>query len=341
LLNELIAKAKNGRRRAIAQLITLVENDQEAARTIVAALYPDTGKAHIVGITGPPGSGKSTLVNEIAKEYRKREQIVGIIAVDPSSPFTGGALLGDRVRMRDLSGDRGIFIRSMASRGSLGGLAHATGNVVKVLDAAGFDVILVETVGAGQAEVDIANAALTTVVIEAPGMGDDIQTIKAGILEIADLLVVNKVDRPGSDRTVKALQTMLHMGMSRQDVNHHGRAMTAEGVDVTEDNPLPAWIVPLLETVAIEGRGVSLVVDALQNHRKHLLESGNWLVREKARSRREVSQLLRDRFMSEMQFSVPLDERDAIIEAVAKRHLDPYSAVERLFEQAQASEEAP
>jgi LAO/AO transport system kinase len=212
--------------------------------------------------------------------------------------------------------------------------------VVKVLDAAGFQVIMVETVGAGQAEVDIANAALTTLVIEAPGMGDDIQTIKAGILEIADILVVNKVDRPGSDRTVKALQTMLHMGMVRRDEIHHGRLMTATGPNLAASDLVAAWDIPLLETVATDGRGVSPVVDAIQAHRSYLHKSGDWLEREKIRSRREIDQLLQDRFMSALQLAVPLGERETVIEAVARRQLDPYSAVERLFEQAKASEEA-
>ena len=341
MASQLIEKAKSGHRRAIAQLITQVENDPIAAKEIISGLYFDTGKAHVVGITGPPGSGKSTLVNEIAKELRKREQLVGIVAVDPSSPFTGGALLGDRVRMRDLSGDRGIFIRSMASRGSLGGLAHSTSNAVKILDAAGFHVILVETVGAGQAEVDIANAAHTTLVIEAPGMGDEIQTIKAGILEIADLLVVNKVDRPGSDRTVKALQMMLHMGTTRRDFSHHGQAMMISVPEQVISADEIAWEVPLLETVATEGRGITQVADAIAAHREHLIESGSWLEREKSRSRREISQLLQDRFMSKMQLAVPFDERDTIIDAVARRQMDPYSAVDRLYLQAQTSDSVP
>jgi LAO/AO transport system kinase len=279
-------------------------------------LYAGTGQAYIIGITGPPGSGKSTLVNEVAKALRALDFYVGIIAVDPSSPFTGGALLGDRVRMQDLYGDKGIFIRSMASRGSLGGLAQMTGNVAKVLDAAGFDIILIETVGAGQAEVDIAATAHTTVVIEAPGMGDEIQSIKAGILEIADILVVNKADRPGSSNTVKALKMMIHMGLK----NRNGR---------TE----PQWNIPVLETIAHEGGGIEALTGAVQAHRAYLKESGEWQTRERIRSREEISRLLQNRFMARFQNAVSQQQWDAVVEAVAERELDPYSAAAQLLDQ--------
>ncbi|RME44449.1 MAG: methylmalonyl Co-A mutase-associated GTPase MeaB, partial [Caldilineae bacterium] len=200
------------KRRAIARLITYIENEDPQAQPILADLYPHTGRAHLIGITGAPGTGKSSLVNELAKAYRRQEQTVAVLAVDPTSPFSGGAILGDRIRMRDLAGDPGIFIRSMASRGSLGGLARAAHDAIKVLDAAGFDIILIETVGAGQGEVEIARTAHTVLVVEAPGLGDDIQAIKAGILEIADVFVVNKADRPGANKTAAALKTMLELG---------------------------------------------------------------------------------------------------------------------------------
>ena len=313
--------ARRGNPRAIARLITRVESSPAAAQTIVRALHAHTGQAHIVGITGSPGSGKSSLVNELAKSFRRDGRRVGIVAVDPTSPFTGGALLGDRVRMRDLSGDEGIFVRSMASRGSLGGLARATQAVVKVLDAAGYEIILVETVGAGQAEVDIARAAHTAVVLEAPGMGDDVQSIKAGILEIADILVVNKADQPGANRTVKSLEMMLHLAMpAESDIRHHDAADTA------------GWTVPVMRTTATTGAGVAELVGMIDRHRDYLRESGGWAARERARSQAEIERLLRDRFIDEMAARVPPAERDELIRAVAERRLDPYTAAERLFE---------
>ena len=315
--------------------MTLVENDDEAARTIIRAVYGETGRAHLIGVTGSPGSGKSTLVNEMAKSLRGGHQRVGIVAVDPSSPFSGGALLGDRVRMRDLSGDRGIFIRSMASRGSLGGLARTTGNVVRLLDAVGYTAILIETVGAGQAEVDIASAAHTTLVIEAPGMGDEIQTIKAGILEIADILVVNKADRPGADRTIRALRAMLQMGAGGRpgdQVAHHGRMMKVDdAVDSSEGDDGGKWRVPVLPTTATEGGGIAELMAAVTAHHGQLKAGGEWRARELARSRQEIGQLLQAKFMASLQATVSQAERDKLIAAVAEREMDPYSAVDRLF----------
>ncbi len=325
-MKELLEQVRQGQIRAIARLITQVENSPTAAEQAIQALYPFTGKAHVVGITGSPGAGKSTVVNALVKTLRQQEVRIGIIAVDPSSPFTGGALLGDRVRMRDLSGDPGVYIRSMASRGSLGGLARATASVIKVLDAAGFDYILVETVGAGQAEVDIANAAHTTVVIEAPGMGDEIQSIKAGILEIADILVVNKADRPGANRTVRSLQMMLHLGPvggTRQS----GRISSTR----SQDNGSAAWDIPVLETVATEGKGMTALAKMLGQHMTHLRQSGEWLQREKERSWREVEMLLQLRFMAQFQASVPQDVKETLLTAVAERKVDPYTAVHQLF----------
>jgi LAO/AO transport system kinase len=333
-----IAEARRGNPRAVARLITQVENEPAAARTIVGALYASTGRAHVVGITGPPGSGKSSLVNELAKRFRQRGRRVGIVAVDPSSPFTGGALLGDRVRMRDLAGDEGVFVRSMASRGSLGGLARGVSAAVVVLDAAGYDLILIETVGAGQAEVDIAGAAHTTVVLEAPGMGDDVQSIKAGILEIADVLVVNKADQPGAGRAVKSLEMMLHLGLGPAgDDGHHGPAATVAG---DTRPPAGGWAVPVLQTVATTGQGVDALADAIERHGQHLRDSGGRAAREWARSRDQIEHLLRDRFIDELAAVVPSEERAATIAAVAERRLDPYAAAERLFAAARGRETA-
>ncbi|MEW5985880.1 MAG: methylmalonyl Co-A mutase-associated GTPase MeaB [Chloroflexota bacterium] len=334
MVSDLIEQVRQGSRRAVARLITQVENEGPLAQAAVTALYPATGRAHVVGVTGAPGSGKSTLVTELAKALRKEQLSVGIVAVDPTSPFSGGALLGDRVRMRDLAGDEGVFIRSMASRGSLGGLARTTAAVIKVLDAAGFDVILVETVGAGQVEVDIARTAHTTLVIEAPGMGDDIQTIKAGILEIADILVVNKMDRPGAAQTVKSLKMMLHLAPTPAEIRHHGRQAQAGGpAQASGLRHRAGWEIPVLEATATEGKGMIEIVIALREHRNYLQSSGEWLAREKERSQREVEQLLQAAWMARWQAAVPPAAREQTMEAVARRELDPYTAAARLMEQ--------
>lgn len=330
-MKELLEQVRQGQARAIARLITKVENSPKAAEEAITTLYPHTGKAHVVGITGSPGAGKSTVVNALVKILRQQDAQVGIIAVDPSSPFTGGALLGDRVRMRDLSGDPGVFIRSMASRGSLGGLAQATASVIKVLDAAGFDYVLVETVGAGQAEVDIANSSQTTVVVEAPGMGDEIQSIKAGILEIADILVVNKADRPGADRAVRALKMMLHLGPVG-GTRQHGRLNTTS----SDNGTVTYWDIPVLETVATEGTGMEKLAETLSKHLTHLRQSGEWLEREKGRTWREVEMLLQQRFMARFKATVPETMRDSLLTAVAQRTTDPYTAVQQLLTESES-----
>lgn len=348
-MNDLIDGVLNGRSRAIARLITQVENSGAAAETAVMQLHAHTGKAHVIGITGPPGAGKSTLVNELAKALRRQDKRIGIIAVDPSSPFTGGAILGDRVRMHDLAGDRGVFIRSLASRGNLGGLSLATTAVVKILDAAGFDVVLVETVGAGQSEVDIAAAAHTTLVIEAPGAGDDIQSFKAGILEIADILVVNKADRPSAARTVKSLEMMLHMGdghtMRHHSAHHHAlmvqhELVVEEEVDRKETAVAETsiaepttWQIPVKQTVATEGQGISELVEAIDTHYRFIHDSSEWQARERERSRREMAEILHARLWQRVRESVAEIDREQLITAVVNRDLDPYTAVNQLLQQ--------
>ena len=329
-LPDLITQAQAGSARALGRLITLIENSDTAAQTAVRALYPHTGRAHIIGITGPPGAGKSSLATELAKELRRQNPTcpLAIIAVDPSSPFTGGALLGDRVRMQELTADSGVFIRSMASRGSLGGLAQATSAVAKILDALGYQRILIETVGAGQSEIEIAQQAHTTLVIEAPGMGDDVQSIKAGILEIADILVVNKADKPGAQATVKALENMLHLG-PLGGTRHHGRLTTTLPLPSVEDG---TWPIPVLPTNALDGTGVPELAQAITHHHTHLHTTGQWHTRERQRCQHELATLLWQTFRAQFEQRVAATVREEILTAVATRHMDPYTAVERLLQ---------
>src|SRR5579864_1035439 len=264
---DLVDRLLAGDRRALARMVTLIENRDPQARQMLARLHAHGGHAHIVGFTGSPGAGKSTLVMQLARELRRRGQHIGILAVDPSSPYTGGAILGDRIRMQELAGDPNVFIRSMASRGSLGGLAASTRDVVRALDAAGFDTVIVETVGAGQAEVEIVRAAQTVVVVVVPGMGDDIQAIKAGILEIADVFAVNKADRPGADQTAAELRVLLTL-------------------DSHKDERL--WKPPILKTIASSGKGVPELVDALAAHARFLRDSGQLAERSNRQARSEM-----------------------------------------------------
>ncbi len=316
-----------GDRRALARLITRVENRTPDALEALAALHPHTGRAAIVGVTGAPGTGKSSLVNALALALRRRGQTVGIVAVDPTSPFSGGAVLGDRVRMIDLAGDAGVFIRSMASRGSLGGLAASTGDVVRVLDAAGFAVILVETVGAGQSEVEIARMAHTTVVVEAPGLGDDVQAIKAGILEIADILVVNKADRPGARNTVRALRAMLELGHRLQTVGHHGAGAIQAAEPVFD-----SWMVPLIETVATEHKGIDDLLAALDRHQAHLRETGEIADRERQRVEAELLARLREALLAQLLAERPPETLELTVQRILRRELDPGAAVRALLE---------
>ena len=328
---ELAARARAGDRLALARLLSRIENQDPQGLSGLAALYPHSGRAQRVGVTGGSGTGKSSLVNVLVQHIRSggaAAPTVAVVAVDPSSPFSGGALLGDRIRMGDLAGDPGVFIRSMASRGALGGLARATADVVEALDAAGYGLILIETVGAGQTEVDIARTAHTTLVVEAPGLGDDVQAIKAGILEIADILVVNKADLPGADHTLRLLRAALELAQpDHAEHAHHGAAAAAPPAP---EAAAPGWTIPVERTVATTGEGIPALYAAIVRHGEHLEASGERGRRQRARVRQELEALLRERLTQRWHAAQPDGHFEAALERVLRRELAPRQAVEAL-----------
>jgi LAO/AO transport system kinase len=314
---------------ALARLLTQVENETPEGMQALDELFAHTGKAHMIGITGGTGTGKSSLVNRLALHYRKppeeEPRRVAIIAVDPSSPFTGGAVLGDRVRMGDLTGDQGVFIRSMAARGSLGGLARMTAAMAQVLDAAGFGMVLIETVGAGQSEVEIARLAHTTLVVEAPGLGDDIQAIKAGILEIADILVVNKGDLAGAEKTEKALRNMLGLAHPVRK-NFPSRSQPGEARQTQLE-----WMPPIMRTTALDGKGIAELAQAIDKHGAFLRENGGWERRERARLESELDSLLTKKLMGDFFGKVGEEQYCQAVEALLERRQSPGETVKSLL----------
>src|SRR5881227_1630694 len=316
VLQNIVERLLSGDRRALARMVTLIENEIPAARRYLAELHQHAGHAHIVGVTGAPGAGKSTLVTRLVRELRRREHKVGVVAVDPTSPFTGGAILGDRIRMMELSGDPNVFIRSMASRGNLGGLAASTRDVVRAMDAAGYDPIIIETVGTGQAEVEVMRTAQTVLVVVAPGMGDDIQAIKAGILEIADLFAVSKMDKPGAEQTVAELAMLLSLDPMRR----------------LHDKTRPYWRIPVLKTAAIKGQGITQVADAIKEHHDYLVESGMLASRAQRQVRSEVEALVLHAVVNALKAKTTEDEWQQLVDDITRRERDPYSVAGELEE---------
>ncbi|WP_299237108.1 methylmalonyl Co-A mutase-associated GTPase MeaB [Natronomonas sp.] len=325
-----------GKHRALARVITNIENRSPGYRDLVSRLHEHTGQAEVIGITGSPGAGKSTLVDKMAATYRERGETVGVIAIDPSSPFTGGAVLGDRIRMASNVGDMDVFFRSMSARGSLGGLSTATTDAVKALDAFGKDKIIVETVGAGQNEIEIVKTADTVAVLVPPGSGDDVQMLKAGILEIADVFVVNKADMDGADRTVMELREMINMRDVSPIAGHHGADVDPGAAERDETGPGddeadPGWEPPIVETVAKNGDGVETFLETIADHAAWLAESGEREAQARERYAAEIETLLREDTASLLEEE--LDARgglESYVDRVLRKETDPYSVADEL-----------
>jgi len=336
-LEDIVRGLEEGNRRALARAITYVENDYPEGKEIMKRIFKKTGNAHVVGITGFPGVGKSTTVSKLVQKFREKGRKVGVVAVDPGSPFTGGALLGDRLRMEGLDVsknlwlDPGVFFRSMSSRGRAGGLAAKTGDVIRLLDAFGFDVILVETVGAGQSEVDIVEVADTSIVVMMPEMGDDIQINKAGILEIGDIYVVNKADLGGAEKTVKWLRSMIMMDQEAVEIlgkTSHADEYAVESGEIFERMKRGKdWIPPIITTVADKGEGIDELVDAIERHFIHLKSSGKLKERRVRRISREIFDIIADE-VKELLVSKHFRHFRSIVEKVVKNEIDPHTAAE-------------
>jgi len=328
LVDELLA----GKHRALARVITKIENRSPGYRRLVSQLHEHTGSAEVIGVTGSPGAGKSTLVDKMAATYRDRGETVGIIAIDPSSPFSGGAVLGDRIRMASNVGDMDVFFRSMSARGSLGGLSTATADAVKALDAFGKDKIIVETVGAGQNEIEIVKTADTVAVLVPPGSGDDIQMLKAGILEIADIFVVNKADMDGADRTVMELREMVQMRSDSPMAGHHGAdAMAIDNADPEREDEA-GWEPPILETVAKTGDGVDAFLETIAEHTAWLAESGELEAQTRQRYEAEIKTLLRDDAAALLEAEIAArGGLDGYVDRILTKETDPYSVADELI----------
>ncbi len=303
----LIASLRNGDPRSIARAISTVENRADGWSDLLKELFPHSGRARVIGLTGAPGAGKSTLVDQLAKSYRKQDRTVGIVAVDPTSPYTGGAILGDRIRMQDHFADPGIYIRSMATRGSLGGLARTTADVTTVLDASGRDIILIETVGVGQDEVDIVRLADITIVILVPGMGDDVQTIKAGIMEIADIFVINKSDRDGAERVEREIRALQSLAM-----RHDG------------------WTPPIVKTVASEAKGIEELGAAINDYENFLQKENRALKKSVENWQERLIEMLRDTMLEKARARISEGNLTRLAEDVAEHKRDPYTVIEEL-----------